>query len=98
MLSPGLTLPQANQQVDEESIAFGVMYCPRVRVQRIDEINYNTRLLRQLENELESPDHFIEGLNEQADVQQLGFVTDGVEGESFCLTHWKRIIYNFWAN
>jgi len=56
-------------------------------VQRIDEINFNTRLLRQLENELESPDHFIEVFNEQADVQQLGFVTDGVDDESFCLTH-----------
>ena len=33
--------------IDEESIAFGVMYNPRARIQRLDELNYDTRLLRE---------------------------------------------------
>ena len=38
---------QQEANVDEESIAFGVMYYPRSRVQRTDEFNCDTRLLRE---------------------------------------------------
>lgn len=36
-----------NAICDEESIAFGVMYFPRTRVQRTDQINCDTRVLRE---------------------------------------------------
>lgn len=42
--SPGAS-PKAD--IDSASIAFGVMYQPRARIQRIDQFNCDTRLLRE---------------------------------------------------
>lgn len=60
--------------VDQESIAFGVMYCPRARVKRTEELNYDNRLLRQLEEELASQDDYIEAQPAQEVNLQMGFV------------------------
>ena len=41
------TLEEVKANVDNESIAFGVMYCPRQRIQRTDKLNYNNRQERE---------------------------------------------------
>ena len=49
MSSPGIggTNTSPSNRVDSASIAFGVMYQPRTRIQRIDQFNCDTRHLRE---------------------------------------------------
>lgn len=45
--SPTISPKATDLAVDSASIAFGVMYQPRARIQRIDQFNCDTRLLRE---------------------------------------------------
>ena len=50
MSSPGIggtASPPNRVGIDSASIAFGVMYLPRTRIQRIDQFNCDTRHLRE---------------------------------------------------
>ena len=64
--SPGAS-PKSD--IDSASIAFGVMYQPRARIQRIDQFNCDTRLLREGHEPSEQAFH-----SELDDGLRLGFV------------------------
>jgi len=63
--------------VDFTSIAFGVMYQPRARIQRIDQFNCDTRHLREGSNEklndLSSHDHVVMPECDALSSLRLGF-------------------------
>lgn len=68
--------PLSPAKVDKESIAFGVMYCPRARVKRTEDLNYDNRLLRQLEDELTNTHNYVEDFSLQDKGLEMGFVKD----------------------
>ena len=75
MESPNKGRGQASPtNIEEESIAFGVMYCPRKRTKRVENLNFDNRLQRQLEQELTTPVNFIEALKGPDCDLEMGFV------------------------
>ena len=59
---------------DEDSIAFGVMYFPRTRVQRTEQTNCDTRVLREPLGDDGLICHYIDAGPELARPFALGFV------------------------